>query len=83
MKKAIVTGAGGFIGGSLSRELLNLGYKVYGVDLKAEYLEQLSKCENFVPVAIDLTCEALSNKITEKSDVMFYLSWGGSLGGNQ
>ena len=81
MKKAIVTGAGGFIGGSLSRELLNLGYKVYGVDLKAEYLEQLSKCENFVPVAIDLTCEALSNKITEKSDVMFYLSWGGSLGG--
>ena len=81
MRTAIVTGAGGFIGGALSRELLNLGYKVYGADLKAEYLEPLSKDKNFVPVAIDLTCEALSNKIPERADVMFYLSWGGSLGG--
>ena len=81
MKTAIVTGAGGFIGGALSKELLNLGYKVYGADLKAEYLELLCENKNFVPIAIDLTCEALSNKIPEKVDIMFYLSWGGSLGG--
>lgn len=81
MKTAIVTGAGGFIGGALSKELLNLGYKVYGADLKAEHLELLCENKNFVPIAIDLTCEALSNKIPEKVDIMFYLSWGGSLGG--
>ena len=81
MKIAIVTGAGGFIGGALSKELLNSGYKVYGADLKAEYLEPLCSFDKFIPVAIDLSLENLSDKISEKSDVMFYLSWGGSLGG--
>ena len=81
MKTAIVTGAGGFIGGALSKGLLSLGYKVYGADINDEYLKPLSKDENFVPIVIDLTCETLSNKIPEKADVMFYLSWGGSLGG--
>lgn len=81
MKTAIVTGAGGFIGGALSKELLHLGYKVYGADVKAEYLEPLCQFENFAPIAIDLTAENLSDKITETADVLFYLSWGGSLGG--
>ena len=81
MKTAVVTGAGGFIGGALTKELLNLGYKVYGADIKAEYLEQLCQHEKFVPVSIDLTVENFSERITETADVMFYLSWGGSLGG--
>ena len=81
MKTAIVTGAGGFIGGALSKELLNLRYKVYGADVKAEYLEPLCQLEKFVPVAIDLTAENLSDRISKTVDVMFYLSWGGSLGG--
>ena len=81
MKTAIVTGAGGFIGGALTKELLNSGYKVYGADVKAEYLEPLYRFENFVPVAVDLTSERLSDKALETADVLFYLSWGGSLGG--
>lgn len=81
MKTAIVTGAGGFIGGALSRELLNLSYKVYGADVKAEYLKSLCQLEKFIPVTIDLTAENLSDRISETVDVMFYLSWGGSLGG--
>ena len=81
MKIAIVTGAGGFIGGALSKELLNSGYKVYGADIKTECLEPLCRFDKFVPVAVDLSTENLSDKISEKADVMFYLSWGGSLGG--
>ena len=81
MKTAIVTGAGGFIGGALTKELLNSGYKVYGADVKAEYLEPLCRFENFVPVAVDLTSERLSDKALETADVLFYLSWGGSLSG--
>lgn len=81
MKTAIVTGAGGFIGGALSKELLNSGYKVYGADIKDEYLEPLCRFDKLVPVAVDLSTENLSDKIPEKADIMFYLSWGGSLGG--
>lgn len=81
MKTAIVTGAGGFIGGALTKALLNLGCKVYGADIKAEYLDPLCQFENFAPIAIDLTAENLSERIPEIADVMFYLSWGGTLGG--
>ena len=34
MKKILVTGAGGFIGGHLVKELLNKGYSVRAVDIK-------------------------------------------------
>lgn len=81
MKTAVVTGAGGFIGGALTKKLLNMGYKVYGADIKTEYLKSLCKSDKFVPVAIDLTSEHLSDVIHETADVLFYLSWGGSLGG--
>lgn len=33
-KSALVTGAGGFIGGHLVKRLLNDGYAVYAVDIK-------------------------------------------------
>lgn len=81
MKTAIVTGAGGFIGGTLSRGLLKCGYKVYGADINIEYLAPLCENENFTPIQINLSKEKLSQKIGEKADKMFYLSWGGALGG--
>ena len=42
MKKAIVTGAGGFIGGALTKELLKRGYKVYGVDSNVDVMFYLA-----------------------------------------
>jgi GDP-D-mannose 3', 5'-epimerase len=41
MKKALVCGAGGFIGGHLVRRLKNEGYWVRGVDIKAHEYTQL------------------------------------------
>ena len=81
MKTAIVTGAGGFIGGALSRTLLERGYTVYGIDVKSEYLQSLCGYKTFVPLQIDLTTDCISDKISDTVDHLFYLSWGGSLGG--
>ena len=47
MKKALVCGAGGFIGGHLVKRLKNEGYWVRGVDLKYhEYVE--TKADEFI-----------------------------------
>ena len=47
MKKALVCGAGGFIGGWLVKRLKNEGYWVRGVDIKMhEYVE--SAADEFV-----------------------------------
>jgi nucleoside-diphosphate-sugar epimerase len=58
MKKAIVTGAAGFLGSFLSEELLNNGYEIVGIDNffrgKKEYLP---KHENFIFYEVDLVKE--------------------------
>ena len=49
MKKALVLGAGGFIGGHLSKYLKSLGYWVRGVDIKNhEYVEITKVVDEFV-----------------------------------
>ena len=50
MKKILVTGAGGFIGGHLVKELLNRGYKVRAVDIKeySDWYQYHDNVENFV-----------------------------------
>ena len=80
MKTAIVTGAGGFIGGALTQRLLDGGYKVYGVDMNGEYMRRFED-ERFIPIEANLSKTKLSDYITDSVDVLFYLSWGGSLGG--
>ena len=80
MKTAIVTGAGGFIGGALTARLLDGGYRVYGVDVKSEYMCRF-KNGRFTPVEADLSEVRLSDMVPKKVDVLYYLSWGGSLGG--
>ncbi|MDR1245408.1 MAG: NAD-dependent epimerase/dehydratase family protein [Clostridiales Family XIII bacterium] len=37
MKKVVITGATGFIGGALAKRLLTTGVKVYGVGRNAEF----------------------------------------------
>ena len=81
MRTAVVTGAGGFIGGALTRRLLDEGVKVYGVDISPLSLERFVGEPYFVPVCANLSAENLSKSINENIDVVFYLAWGGSLKG--
>ncbi len=48
-KNILVTGAGGFIGGHISKELLARGYNVRCVDIKpfSEWYQIFDNCENF------------------------------------
>ena len=48
-KNILVTGAGGFIGGHISKELLARGYNVRCVDIKpfSEWYQVFDNCENF------------------------------------
>lgn len=49
MTQALVTGAGGFIGGHLCRALLELGYEVRAVDIKHshEWFQDHEDCDNW------------------------------------
>lgn len=81
MKSAIVTGANGFIGTALVRELLQYGYTVTAVDREG--------CTNNIPKVPEVTvvtCELA--KINELLDLIpasgydafFHLAWTGSAG---
>ena len=55
MKNAIVTGAGGFIGGALTKNLLEKGVMVYGVDISEDKMSDYADHKNFIPVTADFS----------------------------
>lgn len=78
MKKAIVTGAGGFIGGAITEFLLSKGITVYGVDISEKSLEHHFGKENFIPVIADFTkYEHLHEMIQDDIDVFYHFAWQG------
>jgi nucleoside-diphosphate-sugar epimerase len=74
MKKAVVLGGGGFIGGHLAKNLKSQGYKVRIADIKRhEYFEHDEICHEFI--VADLTDPAaVSLIIDENVDVLFQLA---------
>ena len=83
MRKAIVTGANGFIGTALCKELSNQGISVIAVVRNEE--ENISSIENLKGLRIvysDLSefknlCEKVSD---DDVDILYHLAWVGSAG---
>jgi len=67
MKKILVTGAGGFIGGHLVKELQNREYNVRAVDIKplSEWYQCFNGAENFV---LDMSIKENCFKMTKGVD---------------
>ncbi len=81
MKTAIVTGAGGFIGGALTELLLDKGVAVYGVDISEKALSRHSGKINFHPVIADFTKYGrLHEMIRADVDVFYHFAWQGVFG---
>lgn len=81
MNTAIVTGANGFVGSALVRELLGHDYRVYAIGRKG-HLENIPSDSrvSFIPVELS-QIRTLSSKLPEQPyDVFFHLAWSGSAG---
>ena len=63
MKKAIVCGAGGFIGGHMVNRLLNEGYSVIAVDIKpiSEWFQDFDNSIKRINENTTMTCESHDN----------------------
>ena len=73
MKKVLVTGSEGFIGGYIVKELLNQGYFVYGIDNLSKYGEVIrnhSDNENYEFINNDVKDRDLLNEIMSECDYL-------------
>jgi nucleoside-diphosphate-sugar epimerase len=82
MKKVIITGATGFIGGALAKRLLSEGVKVYGVGRNAERLDEMKSFGDFVPIVADFAqYDKLPEMIADSDiDVFYHFAWQGVFG---
>lgn len=81
MNTAIVTGAGGFIGGALTEFLLKKGVTVYGVDRSEKALARHNENANFHYVIADFTKYGqLHELIHDEVDVFYHFAWQGVFG---
>lgn len=82
MKKAIVTGANGFIGKALAKQLINRGGEVYAVVREnATHLEGLEECQI---IGCDLKhYDQLPELIEDRNiDIVFHIAWQGVSSGD-
>ncbi len=83
MNKAIVTGANGFVGSHVCKELCGSGTFVYAVIKdENENIDCIKDLNNISIIYCDLDCiENLADKITDKDiDVFYHFAWVGSAG---
>ena len=81
MKKTIVTGANGFVGSHVCKELCDKGVKVYAVVKdENENIDSIKNLENLTIVYCDLdSITTLSEKITDRDvDVFYHFAWVGT-----
>jgi len=81
MKKVIITGANGFIGGALTRELVNNGIQVVALDMEGCNFN-LPDCNLVTYYSFSLDqINALEEIIMDRDiDTFYHLAWAGSAG---
>lgn len=80
MKKAVVTGAGGFIGRSFTNYLLEKGYEVFAVTRDPSRLEVEMGAPSLHPVGAELASyDSLAEKISS-ADIFYHFAWDGVWG---
>ena len=83
MKKTIVTGANGFVGSNVCKQLCNQGVKVYAVVKdELENIDNIKDLPNLQIVYCDLSeISTLESKISDRDvDVFYHFAWIGSAG---
>lgn len=82
MKNVVVTGATGFIGGALTKHLLQNGVKVWGVDIDSAKLEEMKQFGDFVPITADFSLYGELDKLIGqvRPDVFYHFAWQGVFG---
>lgn len=78
MKKAVITGAAGFIGRNLSLYLAEQNIEVFGVDLKVAQ-NRILQHEMITPLSVNISDKTeLSNVLKNvKADTCYHLAWSG------
>ena len=78
MKRAIITGATGFIGGWLARELIHAGYETTLIVRDAgRLLPELLSSPNSVVIQGELSALSADDFPFREYDTFFHLSWAG------
>ena len=83
MKKVIITGANGFVGSNVCKELDSRGVKIFAVIKdENENIDNIKELENVEIVYCELgEIETLSEKISDRDiDVFYHFAWVGSAG---
>lgn len=81
MKKAIITGANGFVGNSLVKELLKQNVEVIALDMKDNNLSLIdSDLLKFVPHNLKNNKELLEKIKDRDIDIFYHFAWIGSAG---
>lgn len=81
MKKAVVTGANGFVGSALTKELINSGIEVIALDLEGNsYNLPNSSMVRFYPFSLDKVGDIKDIVKDRDIDVFYHLAWAGSAG---
>jgi len=78
MRKAVITGAGGFIGRNLTKRLLQEDIQVYGIDIEAAH-ERILADTGVTPLCVDIGDKReLANILkAAQPDVFYHLAWAG------
>lgn len=81
MKKVIVSGANGFVGGALTKELVNQGIEVVALDMEGHNNNlPASDLVTFYPFSLDNAAE-LKERLKERDfDTFYHFAWAGSAG---